>query len=30
MAIMNYEKSADLQLIGKSVAEKFQEFYEET
>lgn len=30
MAIMDYEKSADLQSIWKSVAEKFQEFYEKT
>jgi hypothetical protein len=30
MAIMPYEKTADLQNIGKSVAEKFQEFYTET
>jgi len=30
MAIMPNEKSADLQAIGKAVAEKFQHFYEET
>lgn len=30
MAIMPYEKSADLQAIGASVAQKFQEFYEQT
>lgn len=30
MAIMPYEKTADLQAIGKSVAEKFTEFYNET
>ena len=30
MAIMPYEKSADLQSIWKSVAEKFEEFYKET
>lgn len=29
-AIMPYEKSADLQSIGKSVAKKFQEFYDKT
>lgn len=30
MAIMPYEKTADLQAIWKSVAEKFEEFYKET
>ena len=30
MAIMPYEKSADLQSIWKSVAEKFEDFYKET
>ncbi len=30
MAIMDYEKSADLQSIWKSVAEKFEEFYKNT
>lgn len=30
MAIMSYEKSADLQSIGNSVAEIFREFYNET
>lgn len=30
MAIMPYEKSADLQAIGKAVAKKFEDFYEET
>ena len=30
MAIMGYEKSADLQAIGHAVSEKFQHFYEET
>lgn len=30
MAIMPYEKSADLQAIGEAVSVKFQEFYEET
>ena len=30
MAIMDYEKSADLQSIWKSVAKKFQEFYDKT
>lgn len=30
MAIMPYEKSADLQAIGEAVSIKFQHFYEET
>lgn len=30
MAIMPYEKTADLQAIWKSVAEKFQDFYNQT
>jgi len=30
MAIMDYEKTADLQAIGKSVSEKFEEFYNQT
>lgn len=30
MAIMPYEKSAELQSIWKSVAEKFEDFYKET
>ncbi|MDD2871833.1 MAG: diaminopimelate decarboxylase [Candidatus Gracilibacteria bacterium] len=30
MAIMPYEKTADLQAIGKSVAQKFEDFYKET
>ena len=30
MAIMPYEKSADLQAIWKSVAEKFEDFYKKT
>ena len=30
MAIMDYEKKADLQEIGKAVQESFEKFYEET
>jgi len=30
MAIMPYEKSADLQAIGQALSEKFQNFYQET